>query len=261
MSIFIMQQGKFWPQAVLTVALSAGMAQAATVSTVQLPAQPLEKSLMQLARQTGVNFGVDSQLVAGKQAQALNGRYSVEQALEALLHGNNLYAEPIDDGKGFIIRPLAQISAKPTTSEDQNAEPSAAEGRNRGDVITVQARVLTGSMEIGSQQLTAEDIAKKPQANGNVTELLRTNPNVQFAETSRSSASPGEIAPDVVSFHGEKFYNNNFIIDGMSNNDRLNPGDNVGAISAAPNGNSANDFPSGHPESFWIDTRLCPLIT
>lgn len=42
MSIFITQQGKFWPQAVLTVALSAGMAQAATVSTVQLPAQPLE---------------------------------------------------------------------------------------------------------------------------------------------------------------------------------------------------------------------------
>ncbi len=51
MSIFIMQHGKFWPQAVLTVALSAGMAQAATVSTVQLPAQPLEKSLIQLACQ------------------------------------------------------------------------------------------------------------------------------------------------------------------------------------------------------------------
>lgn len=256
MSIFITQQGKCWPQAVLAVALSAGMAQAAPVSTVQLPAQSLEKSLMQLARQTGVNFGADSQLVAGKQAPALSGSYSVEQALEVLLRSTNLYAEPTDDGKGFIIRPLAQISANPTTPQDQNAEPSAAEGRNRGDVITVQARVLPEPMEIGSQQLTAEDIAKKPQANGNVTDLLRTNPNVQFAETSRSSASPGEIAPDVVSFHGGKFYNNNFIIDGMSNNDRLNPGDNVGAISAAPNGNSANDFPSGHPESFWIDTNL-----
>ncbi|MFT8211795.1 MAG: STN domain-containing protein [Symbiopectobacterium sp.] len=103
MSIFITQQGKFWPQTVLTVALSTGVAQAAAVSTVQLPAQPLEKSLMQLARQTGVNFGVDSQLVAGKQAQAL----------EALLRGNNLYAEPTDDGKGFIIRPLAQVDTTP----------------------------------------------------------------------------------------------------------------------------------------------------
>lgn len=258
MSVFIKKQGKFWPQAVLTVALSVGMAHAATVNDIQLPAQSLDKSLTQLARQTGVSFGVESQLVAGKQAQALNGRYSVEQALEALLRGNNLYAEPTEDGKGFIIRPLAQIGGGAAQDgEEDSLSPSAAGGKTQnGDVITVEARAIPGPMEIGSQQLTAEDIAKKPASNGNVTELLRTNPNVQFAETSRSSATPGEIAPDVVSFHGEKFYNNNFIIDGMSNNDRLNPGDNVGEVSSAPNGNSANDFPSGHPESFWIDTGM-----
>lgn len=258
MSIFITQQGKLWPQAVLTVALSAGMAQAATVSTVQLPAQPLEKSLMQLARQTGVNFGADSQLVAGKQAQALNGSYSVEQALEALLRGTNLYAEPTDDGKGFIIRPLARVNTVPTQDE---VVPSAAAGRNRGDVITVQAQVTPGPMEIGSQQLTAEEIAKKPVANGNMTELLRTNPNVQFSESSRNSQTPGELAPDVVSFHGEKFYNNNFMIDGFSNNDRLNPGVNVGDVGSTASGNAATEFPAGHPEAFWIDTSLIESLS
>ncbi len=258
MSIFIMQQGKFWPQAVLTVALSAGMAQAATVSRVQLPAQPLEKSLMQLARQTGVNFGVDSQLVAGKQAQALNGRYSVEQALEALLRGNNLYAEPTDDGNWFIIRPLAQINTAPVQND---AVPSAATEGNRGDVITVQAQVTPGPMEIDSQQLTAEEIAKKPVVNGNVTELLRTNPNVQFSESSRNSQTPGELAPDVVSFHGEKFYNNNFMIDGFSNNDRLNPGVNVGDVGSTAEGNAATDFPAGHPEAFWVDASLIESLS
>ncbi|MGL9734475.1 MAG: hypothetical protein ACR5LD_10135 [Symbiopectobacterium sp.] len=36
-----------------------------------------------------------------------------KQALEALLRGNNLYAEPTDDGKGLIIRPLLQINTAP----------------------------------------------------------------------------------------------------------------------------------------------------
>ncbi|MGL9751175.1 MAG: hypothetical protein ACR5LC_08075 [Symbiopectobacterium sp.] len=213
------------------MALSAGMAQADTVSTVQWPAQPLEKSLIQLARQTGVNVGVDSQLVA------------VKQALEALLRGNNLYAEPTDDGKGFIIRPLAQINTAPVQND---AIPSAATEGNRGDVITVQAQVTPGQMEIGSQQLTVEEIAKKPVVNGNITELLRTNPNVQFSESSRNSQTLGELAPDVVSFHGEKFYNNNFMIDGFSNNDRLNPGMNVGYVDSTAKGNAATDFPAGH---------------
>ncbi|RKO82408.1 hypothetical protein C5E04_06525 [Pectobacterium parmentieri] len=260
---FLGMRNTIWPIAVLTLALSGGTsAFGATVQSIHLPAQSLEKSLTQLARQTGVNFGVDSQLVAGKQAPALEGNYTVEQALDRLLNSNNLYAEPTDAGKAFIIRPMASMSA---SDEAQTVNMSAANNRsgteNSGDVITVKAQISPGPMEIGSQQLVAEEIAKKPTANGNITELLRTNPNVQFSETSRNSETPGELAPDVVSFHGEKFYNNNFMIDGMSNNDRLNPGVNVGEVGAVANGNSANDFPSGHPESFWIDSSLIESLS
>ncbi|KGA35955.1 membrane protein [Pectobacterium brasiliense] len=254
-----------WPTAMLTLALSGGgsaLGATAPAQSIHLPAQSLEKSLTQLARQTGVNFGVDSQLVAGKQAPALEGNYTVEQALDRLLNSNNLYAEPTEAGKAFIIRPMASMSA---SDDAQTVNTSAANSRagteNSGDVITVKAQISPGPMEIGSQQLVAEEIAKKPTANGNITELLRTNPNVQFSETSRNSETPGELAPDVVSFHGEKFYNNNFMIDGMSNNDRLNPGVNVGEVGAVANGNAADDFPSGHPESFWIDSSLIESLS
>ncbi|MBA0204800.1 TonB-dependent receptor [Pectobacterium aroidearum] len=260
---FLGMRNTIWPIAVLTLALSGGSsAFGATAQSIYLPAQSLEKSLTQLARQAGVNFGVDSQLVTGKQAPALEGNYTVEQALERLLNGNNLYAEPTDAGKAFIIRPMASMSA---SDDAQTVNTSAANSRagteNSGDVITVKAQISPGPMEIGSQQLVAEEIAKKPTANGNITELLRTNPNVQFSETSRNSETPGELAPDVVSFHGEKFYNNNFMIDGMSNNDRLNPGVNVGEVGAVANGNAADDFPSGHPESFWIDSSLIESLS
>ncbi|KHS90049.1 membrane protein [Pectobacterium brasiliense] len=254
-----------WPTAMLTLALSGGgsaLGATAPAQSIHLPAQSLEKSLTQLARQTGVNFGVDSQLVAGKQAPALEGNYTVEQALDRLLNSNNLYAEPTEAGKAFIIRPMASMSA---SDDAQTVNTSAVNSRsgteNNGDVITVKAQITPGPMEIGSQQLVAEEIAKKPTSNGNITELLRTNPNVQFSETSRNSETPGELAPDVVSFHGEKFYNNNFMIDGMSNNDRLNPGVNVGEVGSTANGNAADDFPSGHPESFWIDSSLIESLS
>ncbi|MFW5404534.1 secretin and TonB N-terminal domain-containing protein [Pectobacterium carotovorum] len=262
---FLGMRNTIWPTAMLTLALSGGgsaLGATAPAQSIHLPAQSLEKSLTQLARQTGVNFGVDSQLVAGKQAPALEGNYTVEQALDRLLNSNNLYAEPTEAGKAFIIRPMASMSA---SDDAQTVNTSAANSRsgteNNGDVITVKAQITPGPMEIGSQQLVAEEIAKKPTANGNITELLRTNPNVQFSETSRNSETPGELAPDVVSFHGEKFYNNNFMIDGMSNNDRLNPGVNVGEVGSTANGNAANDFPSGHPESFWIDSSLIESLS
>ncbi|WGL28839.1 secretin and TonB N-terminal domain-containing protein [Pectobacterium brasiliense] len=262
---FLGMRNTIWPTAMLTLALSGGgsaLGATAPAQSIHLPAQSLEKSLTQLARQTGVNFGVDSQLVAGKQAPALEGNYTVEQALGRLLNSNNLYAEPTETGKAFIIRPMASVpAADDVQSITTGAENSHVGNEGRGDVIMVKAQITPGPMEIGSQQLVAEEIAKKPTANGNITELLRTNPNVQFSETSRNSETPGELAPDVVSFHGEKFYNNNFMIDGMSNNDRLNPGVNVGEVGSTANGNAANDFPSGHPESFWIDSSLIESLS
>lgn len=262
---FLGMRNTTWLTTMLTLALSGGssaLGAAAPAQSIHLPAQSLEKSLTQLARQTGVNFGVDSQLVAGKQAPAVDGNYTVEQALERLLNSNNLYAEPTETGKAFLVRPMASV---PAADDRQVMAMGTGDGRSRreapGDVIMVKAQITPGPMEIGSQQLSAEEIAKKPTANGNITELLRTNPNVQFSETSRNSETPGELAPDVVSFHGEKFYNNNFMIDGMSNNDRLNPGVNVGEVGATANGNGANDFPSGHPESFWIDSSLIESLS
>ena len=62
-----------------------------------------------------------------------------------------------------------------------------------------------------------------PTKDGNITELLRNNPNVQFSNTSDTAEAAGEIAPNEVSIHGAAFYSNNYTIDGLSNNDNLNP--------------------------------------
>lgn len=166
---------------------------------------------------------------------------------------------------GCIIIPLGMLSAPviAETSVDTNntsaytteaAQSDAKSEDNGGDTIMVRSTPTSQSM--GTQIINAEQIARYPTRNGTVSELLRHNPNVNFANDTDSSVNPGEIAPERVSFHGEKFYNNNFMIDGLSNNSNINPGNNNGSLTADPDGYSPIDLPSGGVQTFWINSEL-----
>ncbi|MDX6913496.1 TonB-dependent receptor plug domain-containing protein [Pectobacterium carotovorum] len=137
------------------------------------------------------------------------------------------------------------------TEEEQQGDSSSGNGED-----TILVRSTPTSQSMGTQILNAEQIKKMPTGNGSVTELLKNNPNVQFANTANSSNTPGELAPENVSFHGEKFYNNNFMIDGLSNNNNINPGANKGVLDGDPDGYSPIDLPAGGTQSFWVNSEL-----
>ncbi|MBN3122013.1 TonB-dependent receptor plug domain-containing protein [Pectobacterium brasiliense] len=148
-----------------------------------------------------------------------------------------------------------QQKNKAETEEEQQGDSSSENGED-----TILVRSTPTSQSMGTQILNAEQIKKMPTGNGTVTELLRNNPAVQFSNTANSSNIPGELAPENVSFHGEKFYNNNFMIDGLSNNSNINPGANKGQMNGDPDGYSAIDLPSGGPQSFWINSELIETL-
>lgn len=117
------------------------------------------------------------------------------------------------------------------------------------------------SQQIGTQRITQAEIARRPTSNGNITELLKSNPNVSFSSTSNTANNGGEIAPDEVSFHGEKYYNNAFILNGMSNNDNINPGAASASLAEIqPSGTNPHDLPAGGTQSFWINTELLKSV-
>ncbi|WP_386685992.1 TonB-dependent receptor plug domain-containing protein [Lonepinella sp. MS14437] len=124
---------------------------------------------------------------------------------------------------------------------------------------TLDTIVVSGtsfSQQMGTQTITAEKIKHTPIRNSHITELLRTNPNVQFSNTADSANNAGDIKPNEVSFHGEKYWENNFIIDGMSNNDNLNPGADARSIDT----NNPYDLPDGNSQSLWIDPSLLKTV-
>ncbi len=129
---------------------------------------------------------------------------------------------------------------------------------NEADTLeTIVVSETSFSQQIGTQKITEKEMERRPTTNGNITDLLKINPNVRFSGESDASNNGGEISPSEVSFHGEKFYNNNYIINGMSNNDNLNPGSSAGNLAdKQPSGTNPHDLPAGGTQSFWINTNL-----
>ena len=133
---------------------------------IDLPAQPLGQALNALAQKTGTPIAAPAALVAGKQAPAVKGRYTPQEALGRLLVGSGLQARR--KGAGFVVQPRASADAD-ARLEDQAplAEVTVLGTRQSTGVplSNVPASIMiVDEPEIRTQQLTAprmEDILSR----------------------------------------------------------------------------------------------------
>lgn len=70
---------------------------------INLPAQPLNQSIRQLANQTGLSISFDSELTKNKTAPAVKGFLSPQEALKKVLHGSGLQLNI--SGDSVVIKP------------------------------------------------------------------------------------------------------------------------------------------------------------
>ncbi|MDX5630846.1 MULTISPECIES: TonB-dependent receptor [unclassified Brenneria] len=86
-------------------------------------AQPLGQAVAELARETNVNILVPTNLVEGKNAPALSGNLTVEQALARLLAGTGLTSQKIND-KTYVIKSDPSAPVIPSKSADSTSLPT-----------------------------------------------------------------------------------------------------------------------------------------
>ncbi len=108
-----MPQPRFYPvpltivvaiASLASLAAAPVLAQSATTFAIALPAQPLGSALNELARQASFQLIVHPDLVAGKNAPAVSGSLSAQQALERLLAGSGLQAA--QEGRVVVVKPV-----------------------------------------------------------------------------------------------------------------------------------------------------------
>lgn len=131
------------------------MAQQDAVIVIDLPAQELSESLLQLSRAARIEIGFSSDMLAGLRAPALTGRYVPQDAIRLLLRDTGLTAEFIAPDViviGAAPSWAGEHSVAPDTAESVIAplrSPAAAPGRMAPDALTAASSpdrvVVTGS--------------------------------------------------------------------------------------------------------------------
>lgn len=115
----------------------------------------------------------------------------------------------------------APAAATAASAEKAQAQPEAATASGL-PLVRTRARPL--AEHGGIKTFDARQLRDFPGANGDLGALLRLSPQVQFDNAQRSALTQGEIAPADLSINGAKFYQNLFLLDGLSLNNDLDPG-------------------------------------
>jgi outer membrane receptor for ferric coprogen and ferric-rhodotorulic acid len=187
--------------ALVMAAVSNGAAMAQTVepraaqeSAFDIPAGPLGAALLQVGAATGVQFNIDSGLTEGRMTAGLRGRYTVEQALAALLSGTGLTyrftgAQTIviealpDIGDARLLGAVRVEGAGAGAGSGYGAGPSAVNGINGSNDVT--ATEGTGSFTTGAASIAS----KLPRALKDTPQSISIVTSQQLDEQNINSVS------------------------------------------------------------------------
>lgn len=118
--------------------LSSSLAVAESPRAFDVPAAPLEQALNALARQANAQILFASDLTSGKQAPALKGRYTLEQALQRLLGNSGLVVEARGE-QTFVVVPGTVAAPAADTGAVELSSLEITSSRTRSDLVP-QAR-------------------------------------------------------------------------------------------------------------------------
>lgn len=147
---------------------------------------------------------------------------------------------------------FAQTDNESTNTTQITEVKSSTTSTGRGEVLNDSE--ITALQEItvkASKDITGGG-GSIPTPTRSITDALRSNSKVQYSQSARSSARGGEIAPPKISIRGSQHYENNFLINGVGNNNDISPG---GMESNDPTG-----FPSGEAQSLFVDASLVERV-
>ena len=162
-------------------------------------------------------------------------------------HNSQLAAQARADEKSATgAAPVEELPADNATNDD-------------GDVHTLDVvEVEKQRHELGKATIGGTVLKNMPSRSGSITEALRGMSNVQFSNSATSGQTAGEITPPRISIAGAKPYENNYMIDGMSVSNGLNPG----GLGTDGNGSSHNRLDvMGGDQTIFYDTSLIDNIS
>jgi len=155
--------------------------------------------------------------------------------------------------------PVPQSDPGPAAGNDTAPGAPPSTGGQVEPVYRLDAvKVVADRIEAGRTTIEGQELQSMPSRTDSVTEALKVVPSVQFSNEEASSLTAGEISPPRVSIAGAKPYENNFLIDGTSVTNTLNPnGLGADGDSVSPSQLDVN----GADQTIFYDTTLVESVS
>lgn len=165
---------------------AACYAQADNAVLLDLPEQPLGRSIRDLSAASGITIIADDTLLEGRQAGRLKGRYGVPDALARLLAGTGLRAERV--GASWVIRPVSSSNAR---TGDFGSDPAILVTGTR-----IRGAGATGSQVItlGREEIDRSGLATTQQILAGLPQNFGGGPNegtIGFTQRNNATANIG----------------------------------------------------------------------
>ena len=166
----------------------------------------------------------------------------------------------------FLLFGSLLLAAGPTFAEeaDSDAENAAEEEQEEeksasGETPTIPIEVEAKELRVqpGHTKYGEEVLRDMPLGDGHLSDLLRLNPAVDFARESNLSGNSATLRPDEISIHGQPFYQNLFLIDGIDTTNDLNP---AAAEDIWANPQIVRPNSGSSPQGYFIDMNLLKSI-
>ncbi|PBI99464.1 TonB-dependent receptor [Pseudomonas sp. ACN5] len=168
-----------WLPLALALAVNVALPQAFAADGIRIPAQPLGQALSQLGQQTSLQVFFSPELVAGKQAPAVDGNMSPEDALRQLLQGSGLQYQ-IDEGSVTLM-------PAPTSAANGPLELGVTDIKVVGDWLDDADAALVQNHP-GARTVVRRE-AMIEQGAMNVGDVLKRVPGVQVQDANGTGGS------------------------------------------------------------------------
>lgn len=123
-------------------------------------------------------------------------------------------------GNNAPVSDSSNPSAQTVVSQNTKAQkPRLKEG-----VTTLPPVTVHGTGDDAAVELTAFELNLAPSVTGTLTEALRGQSRINFDRDYGNPARAADVAAPLISIYGSKPYENHYAINGMDNNNTLNPG-------------------------------------
>lgn len=167
-----------------------------------IAAQPLASALEQFARQAGLQLVLSPGLVHGMQAQALQGAYPAQQALDKLLQSSGLLGR-MDGGT---------LTVQPESRDERSLAELRVEARRAGDGTTEGTASYTSKVTAIASK-SDQSFREIPQSVSVVTRQ-QLDDRRMYDIRDALAATPG-ITTRNVNFDALSFYSRGFKVDSM----------------------------------------------